>query len=58
MDHSNERVLARQLARELSIDELMEVSGGALRPGSNSPQRPGTCVGCTCSPGGVDYCSD
>lgn len=56
MDHSNERVLARQLARELSIDELMEVSGGALRP--NSPQRPGTCVGCSCSPGGVDYCSD
>lgn len=56
MNTQNERVLGRVLARELTQDEIMQVSG-AEEDGAGTGA--GTCVACTCAAGGGnDYCRD
>lgn len=46
MEAQNERVLARKLARELTPEEMSQVSGA------------GTYTACTCTNCGTDYCPD
>lgn len=58
IEQGSERILARQLARELSREELEQISGGLMRVGalkySANSSSVNTCTVCCDCDGGAD----